>query len=411
LVSTREKKWWLYLLYLSSALAFLTKGLIGGLFPFAILVIWQISSGQWKRTFDLISPIGIAIFLAITTPWFILVQRVHPDFLRFFFIQEHFLRYTTTMHGRDNTIFLYLPVILLGILPWAAFIGKAALEMYKGKLVSSPLQGNKFLWTWIIFIFVFYSLSHSKLIPYFIPLSVLIGNKLRNYDALTINPGKPSRSFLFHIPILLQSLLLIALFLLPLFLHDGSKLGGDLSIVFPREQAWLFILPIVSQLLLSFLPEMVKSRYQHGWFVTIYILSGLFLLSIAPSASAFLTPYKSAYPASQAIKRVLPAGTELYQYKIILYGISTYNELRTPLVGDFGELSYGMKFLPKEERDHYFLTEEQFKARCDQNGTIYCLTEYKNHFNELTKMFPHHEVLWSNGAYYLVKLMCQTHNP
>jgi 4-amino-4-deoxy-L-arabinose transferase-like glycosyltransferase len=411
LVGTSKKKWWLYLLYLSSALAFLTKGLIGVIFPLAILGVWLVFSGQWKRTMGLISPIGIVLFLAITAPWFILVQRAHQNFLWFFFIQEHLLRYTTTMHGRDNTFLLYVPVVILGILPWVAFLGKAAWEMHKGKIVSSTLQGSKFLWTWIILIFVFFSLSHSKLIPYiapiFIPLSVLIGHKLRNYDDLTLHPRKQFQSFLLQIPILLQSLLLITVFLLPIFLQVGSKFGGDLSIVYSRELSWLIILPIFSQLLLAFLPEMVKTRYQCGWFVTIYFLSGLFLLSMTPSVSSFLIPYKSAYPASQAIKRILPAGHELYQYKIILYGIATYNEIRTPLVGDFGELSYGMKFLPKEERDHYFLTEEQFKARCDQEGTIYCLTEYREHFDELTKMFPNHEVLWSNGVYYLMKLKCQ----
>jgi hypothetical protein len=411
LVGTSKKKWWLYLLYLSSALAFLTKGLIGVIFPLAILGVWLVFSGQWKRTMGLISPIGIVLFLAITAPWFILVQRAHQNFLWFFFIQEHLLRYTTTMHGRDNTFLLYVPVVILGILPWAAFLGKAAWEMHKGKIVSSTLQGSKFLWTWVILIFVFFSLSHSKLIPYiapiFIPLSVLIGHKLRNYDDLTLHPRKQFQSFLLQIPILLQSLLLITVFLLPIFLQVGSKFGGDLSIVYSRELSWLIILPIFSQLLLAFLPEMVKTRYQCGWFVTIYFLSGLFLLSMTPSVSSFLIPYKSAYPASQAIKRILPAGHELYQYKIILYGIATYNEIRTPLVGDFGELSYGMKFLPKEERDHYFLTEEQFKARCDQEGTIYCLTEYREHFDELTRMFPNHEVLWSNGVYYLMKLKCQ----
>ncbi|MCX5844850.1 MAG: glycosyltransferase family 39 protein [Deltaproteobacteria bacterium] len=410
LVGTSKKKW-LYLLYLSSALAFLTKGLIGVIFPLAILGVWLVFSGQWKRTMGLISPIGIVLFLAITAPWFILVQRAHQNFLWFFFIQEHLLRYTTTMHGRDNTFLLYVPVVILGILPWAAFLGKAAWEMHKGKIVSSTLQGSKFLWTWVILIFVFFSLSHSKLIPYiapiFIPLSVLIGHKLRNYDDLTLHPRKQFQSFLLQIPILLQSLLLMTVFLLPIFLQVGSKFGGDLSIVYSRELSWLIILPIFSQLLLAFLPELVKTRYQCGWFVTIYFLSGLFLLSMTPSVSSFLIPYKSAYPASQAIKRILPAGHELYQYKIILYGIATYNEIRTPLVGDFGELSYGMKFLPKEERDHYFLTEEQFKARCDQEGTIYCLTEYREHFDELTRMFPNHEVLWSNGVYYLMKLKCQ----
>ena len=276
------------------------------------------------------------------------------------------------------------------------------------KDAASALEGKGFLWTWIVFIFVFFSLSSSKLIPYiapiFIPLSVLIGHMLRNYDFLSPLPKKRFQSFLLQLPIVLQSLLFIALLLLPMFFQDGSQFGGDLSIIHSQQWAWLIILPIFSQIMLAYVPNMVKKIYHHGWFVTIYILSGLFLISILPSASAFLTPYKSSYPASQAIKELIPTDCELYQYKILLYGITTYNEIRTPIVGDFGELSYGMKFLPPEERDHYFLSVEQFKVRVDQEGMIYCLTEYKDHFDELKNMFPNLEVLWSNGAYYLMKL-------
>jgi len=405
-----DKKVWLYLLYLSSALAFLTKGLIGVVFPFAILTLWLVLSGQWKRTVSFFSPVGIVLFLAITSPWLILIQQEHKDFLRFFFIQEHFLRYTTTMHGRDNSILLYFPAVIIGCLPWTAFLVKAAWNVRKGKDVASAPQGKGFLWTWIVFIFVFFSLSSSKLIPYiapiFIPLSVLIGHMLRYYDSLTPLPQKRSQSFLLQLPIVLQSLLFIALLLLPMFIHDGSRFGGDLSIMHsqPQQWAWLIILPIFSQVMLAFVPDMVKKKYHHGWFITIYILSGLFLISILPSASAFLTPYKSSYPASQAIKMLIPADCEVYQYKIFLYGIATYNEIRTPVVGDFGELSYGMKFLSPAEREHYFLSENQFKERVDQEGIVYCLTEYKDHFDELKNMFPNLEILWSNGAYYLMKL-------
>lgn len=312
------------------------------------------------------------------------------------------------MHGRDNSILLYLPAVIIGCLPWTAFLVRAAWEVRKDNGFASALQGKGFLWTWIVFIFVFFSLSSSKLIPYiapiFIPLSVLIGHILRNYDFLSSLPRKRFQSFLLQLPIVLQSLLFIGLLLLPIFLRDGERFGGDLSVMLSRYWVWLIILPIFCQILLAFVPNMVKKKYHYGWFVTIYILSGSFLISILPSASAFLTPYKSSYPASQAIKMLIPADRELYQYKILLYGIATYNEIRTPIVGDFGELSYGMKFLSPAEREHYFLTEEQFKARVDQEGLVYCLTEYEDHFDELKNMFPNLEVLWSNGAYYLMKL-------
>lgn len=400
-----DKKDWLYLFYLSGALAFLTKGLIGVVFPFAILFLWLVSSGQWKRIAALFSPLGIVLFLAITSPWLILVQQEHKDFLRFFFIQEHFQRYTTTMHGRDHTFLMYVPVLVFGYLPWTAFIIKAAWQMRKEKSASSPLQGKGFLWIWIVFIFLFFSLSSSKLVPYiapiFLPLSVLIGHMLRDYDCLSPSSETRFRSFL---PVALQSLLFIVLFSLPLLLHDRLQIGGDLSIVHPQQWARLIVPPILIQIMLIFVPDIVRNRCQRGWFITIYLLAGLFLLSILPCASAFLTPYKSSYSVSQEVKRIVPADRELYQYKIFLYGIATYNEMRTPVVEDFGELGYGMQFLSPKEREHYFLSVEQFKARVNQEGIIYCLTEYKDHLDELKKMFPNLKVLWSNGAYYLMKL-------
>jgi 4-amino-4-deoxy-L-arabinose transferase-like glycosyltransferase len=53
-----QRKGWLYLLYVSSALAFLTKGLIGIVFPFAILVLWLFISGRWRDVSRLFSPVG-----------------------------------------------------------------------------------------------------------------------------------------------------------------------------------------------------------------------------------------------------------------------------------------------------------------------------------------------------------------
>jgi 4-amino-4-deoxy-L-arabinose transferase-like glycosyltransferase len=409
IVGAPDKKAWCCIFYLAAALAFLTKGLIGVVFPFAILVLWLVIDGRWKRTVELFSPVGIVLFLAIVSPWLILMQRQHPDFFRFFFIQEHFLRYTTSMHGRDHALLLYVPVVIIGFLPWTAFLVKAAWEMRGEKGFAPALRGKRFLWTWIVFIFVFFSLSSSKLVPYiapiFIPLSVLIGHALRYYDETSPRlPRRRFRSLVLHLPVMLQSVLFVAALLLPIFLHDGSRFGGDLSVVYSRQWVWLIILPVLSQILLAFVPNVVRRRYHRGWFVTIYILSGLFLISILPPASAFLTPYKSSYPASQAIKTRVPADREVYQYKTLLYGIATYNEIRTPVVGDFGELNYGMKFLPSAEREHFFLPEEQFKARLDLEGVIYCLTEYKDHFDELKNVSPNQELLWSNGAYYLVKL-------
>ena len=193
------RKEWLYLCYLASALAFLTKGLIGIVFPAAIIVIWLVSVKRWRDIPKLISPLGILIFLAVSLPWLILIQQAHSDFFRFFFVQEHFQRYTTTIHHRNEPFYYYLPIIILGTLPWCAFLFKALREEESAPLVGGGGQTdvwNKFpcfrredafyLLIWAGFITLFFSLSSSKLIPYiaaiFLPLSLFLGSIFRRYD-------------------------------------------------------------------------------------------------------------------------------------------------------------------------------------------------------------------------------------
>ena len=56
--------------YVFAALGFLTKGLIGIVFPGAIFVFWMVATGRWKQIPRAISPIGIAAFVVISVPWF-----------------------------------------------------------------------------------------------------------------------------------------------------------------------------------------------------------------------------------------------------------------------------------------------------------------------------------------------------
>ena len=69
-----QRKSWHYLLYVSSALAFLTKGLIGIVFPFAITILWLFISKRRHDVLRLFSPVGMILFLLISCPWIILVQ-------------------------------------------------------------------------------------------------------------------------------------------------------------------------------------------------------------------------------------------------------------------------------------------------------------------------------------------------
>jgi hypothetical protein len=292
-------------------------------------------------------------------------------------------------------------MVIAGTMPWCALLFKTL----KGKWIKWGSEGlfrkeeTLFLLVWAGFIILFFSLSSSKLIPYiapvFFPLSVFAGRIFHLYDKQDGTPddGVFSR---YNLPVLLQSLLFIILLAAPLFL-------GKRQIPFYLWWPWI-IVPLILISYSIILPEFMKKKTGRHWFITTYILYALFLGSLLFPLSYYLTPYKSAYPVAQAIKRYLPAGQELYQFGMSLYGIDFYGKMRTPVVDDIGEAGYGSKFLPSEERDRYFLNSTEFFKFCRQRREVYCATKGQKRIELLKKEFPHLKVLWENKYYYLTKI-------
>lgn len=403
-----QRKGWLHLLYVSSALAFLTKGLIGVLFPFAITVLWLSISKKWHDVLRLFSPVGMILFLIISCPWIILVQKANRDFLWFFFIREHLLRYTTSVHSRHQDFLFYIFILLFGTLPWSAFLLKALKESKNKKIPLFKASDKHFLLIWIFFIYIFFFISSSKvptyIAPIFLPIAIILGHLFRLYEDRNISLGKGlGRRLLYDLPIILQSLMFITALISPSFIKY-LRLGNDWGNIH-FENGWqLILLPILLQVMIIFLPSLVKQRWGKSWFLTIHILSALFFVSVLFPAAHFLTSHKSAYPVSKAIRAYLPPNQELFQYRLHLYGIDFYNKIRTPIVGrHYGELEFSLNRLPDDERSHYYLSYEEFRRYCEEKGDVFCVTQH-HYLEELRKQFPIVEVLWDNQEFYLLRL-------
>jgi 4-amino-4-deoxy-L-arabinose transferase-like glycosyltransferase len=176
-----RRRWLLYGLYAGAALATLTKGLIGVLLPGAVMFLWLLLLGQWRRLRPLHLPSGILIFLALGAPWHVLAAVRNPSWARFYFVYEQWQRFLTT-HGHDRygPWFYFIPVVLLGLFPWTGFLPAALRDTLRGGWAARRENAVAwFLVIWAGFIFLFFSASHSKLVPYimpvFPPVAVLIG--------------------------------------------------------------------------------------------------------------------------------------------------------------------------------------------------------------------------------------------
>ncbi|MDA8414332.1 MAG: phospholipid carrier-dependent glycosyltransferase [Desulfobacteraceae bacterium] len=179
-----------YLFYLFCALATLAKGLIGIVFPAGIVFFYLLVSRRWRLLSDMRLVPGLLLFLAVAAPWFVLVSLRNPEFARFFFIHEHFERFTSKVHGRYQPIWFFVPVLLGTMLPWSFFIPGALRRAWRDRHHDEGRAGL-YLLIWTALIFLFFSKSDSKLIPYILPifpsLAILIGHRI---DLLSDGRGR-----------------------------------------------------------------------------------------------------------------------------------------------------------------------------------------------------------------------------
>ncbi|HET7674237.1 MAG TPA: glycosyltransferase family 39 protein, partial [Gammaproteobacteria bacterium] len=174
---------WMLVAWAAAALALLTKGLEAVVIPGFVFVLYTLTQRDWRAWRRLHVLPGLALFLAIGAPWFVAVSLKNRDFFHFFFVVQHFERYLTPIAHRYGAWWYFIPVLLLGMLPW---LWQGLLALWRGAAAVFSRDGGFnhawFLWLWIAVIFVFFSYSDSKLASYVLPLfpalALLIGREL-----------------------------------------------------------------------------------------------------------------------------------------------------------------------------------------------------------------------------------------
>ena len=158
----------MYVAWACAALAVLSKGLIGIVLPLGTLAAYVLWQRDWARLKKLHLRWGLVIFFCMTAPWFIAASVQHAQFAQFFFVHEHWTRFVTTSHGRSAPGWYFIPVILIGLAPWTfALPGALARALHR---TTTQFQPQRFLLTWIVVVFSFFSLSGSKLPSYVLPI-------------------------------------------------------------------------------------------------------------------------------------------------------------------------------------------------------------------------------------------------
>ena len=167
----RARRFAMLLAWAALAAATLTKGPVALVIPGGALVGYSLITRDfaiWKRLY--IVP-GLALMLVIVVPWCVAVSRANPEFTRFFFIHEHVDRFLTTEHHRVGAWWYFIPLLLVGMLPWTG----VWLWTLPAAWQESATDAHGFVWTrfcliWAAFVFLFFSASGSKLASYILPM-------------------------------------------------------------------------------------------------------------------------------------------------------------------------------------------------------------------------------------------------
>lgn len=365
-LSERQRgKAWLYAAYIFAALAFLAKGLVGIVFPTGAIFVAAAFTGRWRRILSMVSPVGLILFAAVAGPWVVAMAKRDPDFLNFFFVQEHFQRYTSTMHSHDEPFWYFVPVLAAGFLfalPFLPGALRAALSR-RGTTDSATRESTLFLVAWPLFVVGFYSMSGSKLATYmtpvFVPLSVLFGRGVVRW----IDDGAPwlAKSAFATIPLGLAGA--VAMLLVPKLakLPPGDP-GASMLLLLPP--AILLFAWGASPLLASRLGP-VRTLAFSG------VAAALLLASLNPGAGEIIGAKRSGKVLAEIVNAQIAPGDVVAQYGTYLHGLTFYTKRRTVIVDSFGELSYGVSRAP--DRAERFPDREGFKRLWHSEKRVFAL--------------------------------------
>jgi 4-amino-4-deoxy-L-arabinose transferase-like glycosyltransferase len=116
--------WWCLLGGISIGGAMLSKGPLG-LLPGVVALGYVVARRDWSFFFRAkwALLVGVVAIVAVAAPWYWAVaQRAGAEFTEEFFVEHNLGRFTSPMQGHEGPFFYYVPVVILGMLPWTFFL-------------------------------------------------------------------------------------------------------------------------------------------------------------------------------------------------------------------------------------------------------------------------------------------------
>ncbi|RQZ33258.1 glycosyltransferase family 39 protein [Burkholderia sp. Bp9090] len=348
---------WMWACWAAMAFAVLSKGLVGLILPGAVLVLYTLIARDWALWKRLYLVSGLVIFFAIVTPWFVLVQQRNPEFFNFFFIVQQFRRYLTPEQNRPGPFYYFVPVLLVGFLPWLSVAWQSirhALRMPRQPNGFSPML---VLLIWSAFIFLFFSTSHSKLISYVLPVAPALALIIGAYLPL-MNADRFRRHLLGYLVFFV-----VAAFGIIFLAYQGD--ARTPNALYRAFQVWLYAgLAVAGALTLA--AAWLNRRVGVAAAIIAFGAAWLAFGTIGGTGHDEFGRYSSGAllaPAVRAELAKLPPDTPFYSIEMLDHTFPFYMGHTTIMVQRQDELAFGISVEP----DKWIPTVDQWIERWKQD--------------------------------------------
>jgi 4-amino-4-deoxy-L-arabinose transferase-like glycosyltransferase len=230
-------KRYLALFYIFMGLAALAKGPVAPFLAAVIVVIFAAAKADYRLITRTLWIPGIALFCLVALPWYVAVQLKNPEFFRVFILEHNLARFGKDVYHHTEPFWYYLPVALLGFVPWTMFVAAAVFESIrdwwreKRELFRSGDGLRAYLSIWLMAPILFFSFSASKLPGYILPAvpagTLLLAEYVRRRVVDEDRPG----SFLIVLHSIIANLPMIAALMMQSIVLQHSLPWGRATVI------------------------------------------------------------------------------------------------------------------------------------------------------------------------------------
>jgi 4-amino-4-deoxy-L-arabinose transferase-like glycosyltransferase len=294
--------------FLFAGLATLTKGPIGLVLPGLVIVGFVTLRRAWGRWREVPWGAGIAVYAGVGLLWYAVEIILHGRA----FIASNVGYYTLgrffgVVEKHAGPWYFYLPVALLGGVPWSAFWpAAAALHLRRWRV-----DGSLIVLLWTALPFVFYSAARTKLPGYIMPIFPFAAIGVAVLWDTLLERRRVDRPA--------GSLLGPALAVAALFLGVGAAFLGA-RYLGPYRTSWMVFLPPLAVLVGGGLGVILMAARGRALpaFVVLCATMAAAWFAFLPSALPVVEAQKPIMPLALFLKTLVEPGDRIVGYRMSL---------------------------------------------------------------------------------------------